>query len=327
MSNSTRKHLMRGAAVKLDVGIPPASFKVHIELLCGLSPAFADLYSGPMAYKIQEHIHLPAEDSSTFAVFVRWLYWNRVCMNQPLRVLDLFKLWVLAEHLDIPTLQNDALMLCKRRLDRGAIGTDAVAYAYESTLPGSPLRRMAVDSWVCSAGKKRFRAHMGMFPCGFLQDLCSAFFGKKDHNGVQLSGQQHFEYCYFVPDFNPESGRSTVLVCDPFAAPATVVWERRRRSLSILCAPICDRSPYSHAEEDIDVKSESSVERENSVKSESSVESESSVKSESSVESESSVKSESSVESESTADNWSTDSGDTPRPTYKRRKLICSGYY
>ncbi|KAB8226277.1 hypothetical protein BDV33DRAFT_197273 [Aspergillus novoparasiticus] len=302
MSNSTGKHLMSGAVVKLDVGVPPVSFNVHIKLLCKQSPAFAGLYSGSLAYRIQDHISLPEEDPDAFAIFYDLMYPDRVRLKHPGGFLDLFKLWVLADSLEMSRLQNDVTMACKTLLKRSAIGIDAVSYAYESTLPGSPLRQMAVDSWVSKEDMKRFRAHKGTLPCGFLEDLCSVFFERGGQKSVQRFDQQHFKSCYCVPDPKPESDHSTVLVFDPFAVPATVVWKRRRRSCSTLCAPICDRSRHPDTEEDSDMESRSSVK------------------------SEGSVESNSIVKSESTADDWSTDTDEIPLPTNKKRKLVRSGH-
>ncbi|KAE8373950.1 hypothetical protein BDV26DRAFT_296431 [Aspergillus bertholletiae] len=102
MSMDTGKHILSGAIVKLDVGIPPVPFNIHRELLCEVSPVFFDLFTVRLPDLTEEHLCLRGEDPDTFAEFVNWMYWDTVFKDQHPRVLALFKLWVLADKLEIP---------------------------------------------------------------------------------------------------------------------------------------------------------------------------------------------------------------------------------
>jgi hypothetical protein len=85
---------------------------------------------------------------------------------------QLIKLWVLADKLLIPTLQN----MIQRELERQrkkfkAISTNCIPYVYQETAPGSSLRRLFVSWCAWNMHRSRLIQRPEHFPKEMLLDL------------------------------------------------------------------------------------------------------------------------------------------------------------
>lgn len=86
---------------------------------------------------------------------------------------QLVSLWILADYLQCPNLQNQAIdLIILKDSRRMAFNSSCIMPVYENTLPGSPLRKVFVD--ICfwhGPEKSWFRSHSEDFPKELLVDL------------------------------------------------------------------------------------------------------------------------------------------------------------
>lgn len=84
----------------------------------------------------------------------------------------LCRLWVLADKLAMPQLQNYAIdRICEVRVAMKSIFVNSLIYIYENTCSDSPLRLCLVDRCAICLDNKMLRAHRNFFPPHMLFDL------------------------------------------------------------------------------------------------------------------------------------------------------------
>jgi hypothetical protein len=133
------------------------TFTIDKAFGCHYSPFFDAAFNSNFQEGETQRLDLEDVSSTTFDIFVNWLYTQNVSTH----VLDseragskffcLAALWTLADRLLIPRLQNEALVVLDqlrvalhKRLD------NIFNHVYENTVEGSPLRRYVVQlsgSW------------------------------------------------------------------------------------------------------------------------------------------------------------------------------------
>jgi hypothetical protein len=198
---------LSGGIASLNVGTPETPFDVHIELLCDSSPYFNNLFNDRFDRVPPATVRLPDDDPDTFTEFLNWVYRGTIFQNQlhpPL--IELFRLWVLAQKFEVPELQNLVVTRCKQKLDyqkKGVLPTNTINYVYNNTIPGSPLRQMTVNIFAQRATKANFSRYREEVPRAFLEDLCVFWLEKGEiiDPGVNLSPD--FETLYFVYPATP----------------------------------------------------------------------------------------------------------------------------
>jgi hypothetical protein len=86
------------------------------------------------------------------------------------------ELWVLAEKLLIPQLQNEAMTLLQR-VGRTCIDPFEihVKYIYQNTAENSPLRRFVVNMIAWTAPSSEYKKYPHLYPPEFLLDLVTVF--------------------------------------------------------------------------------------------------------------------------------------------------------
>jgi len=125
--------------------------------------------------------------------------------------LHLVQLWVIADRLLIPALQNAVIEILVRFWgvnDESIHGCGWIDYAYEHTQPQSSLRRLAVDTFAYVADSHAwltFKDNAHLLPKEFLIDLAIALsrniqVGKM--NGFQRTRFSPTWRCYYVPMSN-----------------------------------------------------------------------------------------------------------------------------
>jgi len=125
------------------------TFLVHKKFICQYSPFFDAAFNGNFKEGTSQELDLQDTDPVAFSIFVDWLYTQTITSNPsdidvPTELLMLVKLWVLADKLLIPRLQNETLAIFdERRSSTGRLGHGmrSCFYVYENTSEGSPLRR------------------------------------------------------------------------------------------------------------------------------------------------------------------------------------------
>ncbi|KUJ19809.1 uncharacterized protein LY89DRAFT_731060 [Mollisia scopiformis] len=91
--------------------------------------------------------------------------------------LDLVQLWVVADKLLVPRLQNVVIRSLQDIWGSISIGpsSDWIPYVYEHTGPDSPLRHLVVDTCAYDLHPKRFLNHPESFSHEMLLDLATVF--------------------------------------------------------------------------------------------------------------------------------------------------------
>jgi len=155
------------------------AFNVHREFACHYSPVFMSAFNS--AFKEGQTQTYQLEDTSVEAVqlLVQWLYqqkldlaWVPDKITWQERCLTLVELWVLADKLLIPRLQNEALReIHKMAESEKKTPTRFSKYVYKNTAPGSQLRRYFVDRCAWTLNCKWIATHPRQFPNEFWVEL------------------------------------------------------------------------------------------------------------------------------------------------------------
>ncbi|CAG8950240.1 hypothetical protein HYFRA_00008478 [Hymenoscyphus fraxineus] len=154
-------------AVKVSLDDSSKGFLVHQSFLCFYSPYFNAALKGPFKEGQSQTVHLEEMCPTAFSIFVNWLYCQRIERSdkEPLLRENLLELWLLADRLNIPRLQNEAMLI---------LGADAFPATddihgielcqkfermYDNTMDESPLRRFFVDLLTCQSNVKLVPEH------------------------------------------------------------------------------------------------------------------------------------------------------------------------
>jgi hypothetical protein len=154
--------------VHVLVGKDRKKFALHKIYLCSHSPYFKAAFEGGFSEAKTGEIVIKHTDSAIFGLFVEWLYTQKITeilcedgnlkdaeksvMDQPL-LMELIQLWLLADYLEVPRLQNCAIDLLNQKMTRRNcfVPASTIKFTYEKTPTGSPLQKFFVD-WLCLSG-------------------------------------------------------------------------------------------------------------------------------------------------------------------------------
>ena len=221
---------------------------MSLEFACYYSPVLNAAFKGPFIEGQSQTYNLEDTDTTAFRMLVHWLYTQKLDLtleelenptalddtltptNQPspedlpeeedqiresvsAHELHLVQLWVIADRLLIPALQNAAIETLVRLGfwgvdDESIHGFGWIDYAYEHTQPQSPLRRLAVDAFVYvtdSHAWLTFKDNAHLLPKEFLIDLAIALnenIQVREMNGFQRTRFPPTSRCYYVPMSN-----------------------------------------------------------------------------------------------------------------------------
>jgi hypothetical protein len=156
--------------------------------LCFHSPYFRAAFDGNFDEATTGEVILDTTDPAVFGLFVEWLYTKDIalieCEDKALSekerynkdkptAVQLVRLWLLAEYLQVPQLQNLAIDVMQQKWERShLINSDAVEVAYKETTAGSRLRIYftGVISWH-TMSPESLKIHMKSFPRELISDL------------------------------------------------------------------------------------------------------------------------------------------------------------
>ncbi|OQE46676.1 hypothetical protein PENCOP_c001G00955 [Penicillium coprophilum] len=211
MNSHLVKADLSGGIVKIDVGETNTPFDVHMELLCNCSPYFDNLFQRRFDQPLTEQvISFPDDDPQIFAQVILWMYRGNDSLDL---VADeklgfLVRLWILAGNFEMIDLQNQVMLVCKKRVDEslGILGVDTINYIYSHTLPQSPMRLLAVDVWVQRSTTKGFGTRQEEVPRPFLEDLCHGFIKEREKSDLPPTLLKLSDHRYLI-DFLPLEDR------------------------------------------------------------------------------------------------------------------------
>jgi len=148
---------MHDPIVFLKIGPEKVPFGIHRSLLCNCSTYFKSAFTGSFKEATEQVIELEKEDVDIMEIFVRWLYFGRLCsieddeMDGDLEEMDLCRLWVFADMRGIPELMNIAINELHENLwDRGPYDHDILPYVLAHTGETADLRRFYVEAYAVS---------------------------------------------------------------------------------------------------------------------------------------------------------------------------------
>ncbi|CZR51148.1 uncharacterized protein PAC_01023 [Phialocephala subalpina] len=152
--------------------------KIHKDVACHYSPVFKAAFNSRFTEGETQTYKLEDVGQKTVRLLIHWMYHQELDVgkttSQTKSLTDkmLIELWVLADKLLIPPLQNSIVQELERQRKRfKATSTSCINYVYEKTAPGSPLRRLFVSWCAWNVARSRFEDRPEHFPKEMLLDL------------------------------------------------------------------------------------------------------------------------------------------------------------
>jgi hypothetical protein len=170
-------------------GDNPEKFLVHKEVACYYSKAFDAAFNNNAFIEGQTQTYKLDDTTVTaFRLLVQWLYfkkleivqlkndWVKNIATQTTENNSLAELWVLADKLGIPQLQNVAIETMHQIYTKvQLIPTNTAQYIYNNTNPTSALRRYIVELCAISLSPKSFSNNPDRFPHEMLIDMVTFY--------------------------------------------------------------------------------------------------------------------------------------------------------
>jgi hypothetical protein len=157
-------------------------FKLHKDFACHYSPVFKAAFNSGFIEGQSQEYRLGVDEEEVVRLLVEWIYTQTLNIRQPDEKLDdaasmeedllLAKLWVLADKLLLPQLQNQVLDRVQEICEAaGRMPIGCLHYVYNNTPPGSLLRRWCVYECVSWLDENWLADHPDQFPHEILIDL------------------------------------------------------------------------------------------------------------------------------------------------------------
>ncbi|KIN03964.1 hypothetical protein OIDMADRAFT_26597 [Oidiodendron maius Zn] len=170
------------AMVTLVVGSSdnPVKFTLHKDFACHYSPVFHAAFNGNFIEGQTQTYHLEDAQDKVVTLLVQWIYTRRIVTTDNYTDYEnLITLWILADKLCMPALQNaiiDRLFKTKPKPDCRMAIIGSLEKIYNETAGGCQLQKFAVD--VCATYLKPddIRETLQLFPAEFLIDYASRFY-------------------------------------------------------------------------------------------------------------------------------------------------------
>jgi hypothetical protein len=174
--------------VYVKVGKDQQKFGLHKDYLCFHSPYFRAAFDGNFDEATTGEVILDTTDPAVCGLFVEWLYTKDITLvisedealsrreshrKEKPETTQLVRLWLLAEYLQVPQLQNKAIDIIQQKWKRSRVlNSDAVEVAYKETTAGSRLRKYFTDV-ICwhATSPESLSIHMKFAPREFISDL------------------------------------------------------------------------------------------------------------------------------------------------------------
>jgi len=177
---------------------------VHISLLRRYSPFFNDGDDIRFATGVMQQCSLGHTVRGVFTIFTRWLedqeinfgrfkkkYWREI----------LLQLWILADNLIVPTLQNAVIDALEKL--RGEVGFEDMlpghGLVYQLTRAGSPLRRYLVASALNVPREFRGKFQAEHYTQGMLVEMLSCMYKRDDYQQPVIDTLNRLHRNYPVP--------------------------------------------------------------------------------------------------------------------------------
>ncbi|KAL8734578.1 MAG: hypothetical protein Q9166_001478 [cf. Caloplaca sp. 2 TL-2023] len=160
---------LTGEAINVFVGTSKKPFIVHRDLLIAKSTFFNAALTGTWKEATEGKIRLTEEDPAIFSTYVLWIYnqnWTCDGDGKELTFDACCRLYILADKFGSEALQNLAIDKLRHRVmgKHTGLHLPTIAFAYEATLPGSPLRKLLADYIVLKADSTKCKSLIDVAP-------------------------------------------------------------------------------------------------------------------------------------------------------------------
>jgi hypothetical protein len=173
------------------------TFLVPRELVCRSSPVLNKAFNSETKEGQTQIYEIEDTTPEAFRIFIQWLYIQKVgCMDHAAffstiktsgevdehmkdcipQTTSLLQLWVLAESLLLPQLQNQ-IMDALHSISQWCLIPFSVnlKYIYDKTAAASPLRRFVTNLLAWSTPSEDYNDHAEFYPKDFFVDLAALF--------------------------------------------------------------------------------------------------------------------------------------------------------
>lgn len=187
-------------------GSNPQKFVVHKDFACHFSPVLSAAFNSDFIEGQPQECKLEGTSKGTIRLLINWFYTQKFDVDplddgaSPAQYfIPLIKLWVLADMLLIPMLQNMLIKeMHKTMLNCKELPIKSFDLLYTDTATGSPLRRFFVDMCARHLAPKNFLNYPEDFPKEMLLDLVTVF--ASSHSDRKKLMPHHKLQIYFVPE-------------------------------------------------------------------------------------------------------------------------------
>ena len=150
----------------------PRKFIVHRDFICHYSPYFDAAFNGDFIEAHTQTLDLDEFWPRVFELFINWIYTQTLCDNRgkTLDICWMVPLWLAAENLLVPELQNQTLELMNQerfRLQQNP-APDVIQYLYDNSTEECALRHYVIAT--CGASLPELEKDTE-YPKDFLIDL------------------------------------------------------------------------------------------------------------------------------------------------------------
>ncbi|EON61235.1 hypothetical protein W97_00448 [Coniosporium apollinis CBS 100218] len=179
-------HTFSSDVFEVHVGPEPVRFVLHETLACRVCPFFERAIQRGFAEATSRMITLADDEPETFSEVVSWIYRDElfpdIALPEYPKNIQLCKLWVLADKLCMPVLQNRIVevIACKAKAQNRATSTETLDYIWSHTPRGARLRTVFVVICVRTMTKPDFWDRKETLPAEFVQEFCYALINTLD---------------------------------------------------------------------------------------------------------------------------------------------------
>ena len=172
--------------VTVLVGKEEKRFTLHQDAVCAKSKFFQAACSKEWLEGQERVVRLPETEDTTFHEYCTWVYSGKIAdstcttsstetqrMNEHDQLLYLY---LLGDKLDDIQLRNQAIIKLFKSMQNGnlLLRKPASKLVWESTVRGSPLRKLIVDVMVTRIDRSSFAASVSQYSPEFLQEIAVA---------------------------------------------------------------------------------------------------------------------------------------------------------
>lgn len=193
-------------------GSNPATLSVHKEVACQRSPVFRAAFCGPFLEGQKQTYQLENTTEGTAQFLIQWMYTEKLVIprlsdewklsesyvstdEESKEDKDLFSLWILADYLQMPSLQNYTIETIHKVSDKdGYLPMHAYPTVYSNTAEDSKLRKYICHHAIVSVKSDGFRVggEKRVLPYAMLLDITCILCEGGRKFGEKLDLQEFF---------------------------------------------------------------------------------------------------------------------------------------